>query len=159
MQSSNAPTPGSTAARDADEDLRVAVFSLEELDAMVARGDLKYLFLAPVDKEGMIAPLQKANESGLPIITVDTFIGDGDYANGPVTFPLSFIASDNKLGGVIAMFGAIITGTFRASAFCSAAATTPARRRLAASTAARSSVASLRVNAACRPNATSTTAS
>ncbi|CAG0931631.1 partial Ribose import binding protein RbsB, partial [Thermoflexales bacterium] len=71
------------------------------LDAMVARGDLDALFLAPVDKEGMIAPLQKANESGLPIITVDTFIGDGDYVNGPITFPLSFIASDNELGGEI----------------------------------------------------------
>jgi ribose transport system substrate-binding protein len=72
------------------------------LDAMVARGDLDALFLAPVDKEGMIAPLQKAADSGLPIITVDTFVGDGDYVNGPVKFPLSFIASDNELGGEIA---------------------------------------------------------
>jgi len=72
------------------------------LDAMVARGDLKYLFTAPVDKEAMIAPLQKANDAGLPIITTDTFIGDGDYVNGPVKFPLSFIASDNELGGKIA---------------------------------------------------------
>ncbi len=36
------------------------------LDAMVARGDLNFLFLAPVDKEAMIAPLQKASDSGLP---------------------------------------------------------------------------------------------
>jgi ribose transport system substrate-binding protein len=72
------------------------------LDAMVARGDLDFMFLAPVDKEAMVAPLQKASDSGLPLLTVDTFIGDGDYANGPVTFPLSFIASDNKLGGQIA---------------------------------------------------------
>jgi ribose transport system substrate-binding protein len=72
------------------------------LDAMVARGDLKYLFTAPVDKDAMIAPLQKANDAGLPIITVDTFIGDGDYVNGPVKFPHSYIASDNELGGKIA---------------------------------------------------------
>ena len=72
------------------------------LDAMVARGDLDFLFLAPVDKEAMVAPLQNAADSGLPIITVDTFIGDGDYANGPVTFPLSYIGSDNVLGGQIA---------------------------------------------------------
>jgi ribose transport system substrate-binding protein len=72
------------------------------LDAMVARGDLDFLFLAPVDKDAMIAPLQKANDAGMPIITVDTFVGDGDYTGGPVTFPLSFIASDNKQGGVIA---------------------------------------------------------
>jgi ribose transport system substrate-binding protein len=72
------------------------------LDAMVARGDLNFLFLAPVDKDAMIAPLQKAHEAGLPLLTVDTFIGDGNYESGPVTFPLSFIASDNYLGGEIA---------------------------------------------------------
>jgi ribose transport system substrate-binding protein len=72
------------------------------LDAMVARGDLKFLFLAPVDSQAMIAPLQKASDAGLPILTVDTFVGDGDYASGPVKFPLSFIASDNYLGGQIA---------------------------------------------------------
>ena len=72
------------------------------LDAMVARGDLDAIFLAPVDKEAMIAPLQKAADAGIPIITVDTFVGDGDYVNGPVKFPLSFIASDNEKGGEIA---------------------------------------------------------
>ena len=71
------------------------------LDAMVARGDLNFLFLAPVDKEAMVAPLQKASDTGLPLLTVDTFIGDGDYANGPVTFPLSYIGSDNVQGGQI----------------------------------------------------------
>jgi len=50
----------------------------------------------------MVQPLQKANQAGLPLLTVDTFIGDGDYLNGPVKFPLSFIASDNELGGEIA---------------------------------------------------------
>jgi len=72
------------------------------LNAMVARGDLDALFLAPVDKDAMIVPLRKAYDAGLPIITVDTFIGDGDYTNGPVKFPLSFIASDNELGGKLA---------------------------------------------------------
>jgi ribose transport system substrate-binding protein len=72
------------------------------LDAMVARGDLDFLFLAPVDKEAMVAPLQKAYDAGLPLLTVDTFIGDGDYAGGPVTFPLSYIGSDNVEGGRIA---------------------------------------------------------
>ena len=71
------------------------------LDAMVARGDLDFLFLAPVDKEAMVAPLQSATDSGLPILTVDTFVGDGDYGNGPVTFPLSYIGSDNVLGGLL----------------------------------------------------------
>ncbi|MCJ7660450.1 MAG: substrate-binding domain-containing protein, partial [Anaerolineales bacterium] len=71
------------------------------LEAMVARGDLDFLFLAPVDKEAMVAPLQNAYDAGLPLLTVDTFIGDGDYANGPVTFPLSYIGSNNVQGGEI----------------------------------------------------------
>jgi ribose transport system substrate-binding protein len=72
------------------------------LDAMVARGDLDFLFLAPVDKEAMVAPLQKAADAGIPLLTNDTFVGDGDYVNGPVTFPLSYIGSDNVQGGEIA---------------------------------------------------------
>jgi ribose transport system substrate-binding protein len=72
------------------------------LDAMVARGDLKYLIVAPTDKEQMIAPLQRAVDAGIKVITVDTFLGDGDYANGKVAFPLSYIGSDNEEGGKIA---------------------------------------------------------
>jgi len=72
------------------------------LDAMVARGDLDYLIIAPVDKEQMIAPLEAARDAGIKIITVDTFLVDGDYINGPVTFPLSYIGSDNVEGGRIA---------------------------------------------------------
>jgi ribose transport system substrate-binding protein len=72
------------------------------LEAYIARGDLDYIIIAPVDKEQMIAPLQKALDAGIKIITVDTFLGDGDYINGPVTFPLSYIGSDNTEGGRIA---------------------------------------------------------
>ncbi|MGQ9850614.1 MAG: ABC transporter substrate-binding protein [Aggregatilineaceae bacterium] len=72
------------------------------LDTYIARGDLDYIIIAPVDKEQMVAPLQKALEAGIKIITVDTFLGDGDYENGPVTFPISYIGSDNVEGGRIA---------------------------------------------------------
>jgi ribose transport system substrate-binding protein len=72
------------------------------LDAMVARGDLDYLITAATDKEQMVAPLEAARDAGIEIISVDTFIGDGDYVNGPVTFPLSYIGSDNTEGGRIA---------------------------------------------------------
>ncbi len=72
------------------------------LDAMVARGDIDYLIIAATDKEQMVAPLQAAYDAGIEIISVDTFIGDGNYANGPVTFPLSYIGSDNTEGGRIA---------------------------------------------------------
>ncbi|MCC7451703.1 MAG: substrate-binding domain-containing protein [Anaerolineae bacterium] len=72
------------------------------LDAMIARGDLQYLIIAPTDKEQMVKPLQKAVDAGIKVITVDTFLGDGDYVNGKVTFPLSYIGSDNEEGGKIA---------------------------------------------------------
>lgn len=72
------------------------------LDAMVARGDIDCLITAPTDKEQMIAPLESAIDAGMAVVTVDTFLGDGDYVNGPVTFPLAYIGSDNVEGGRIA---------------------------------------------------------
>jgi ribose transport system substrate-binding protein len=75
------------------------------LDAMIARGDLDYIITAPVEKDQMVGPLQAAVDAGIKIITVDTFLGDGDYANGPVTFPISYIGSDNVEGGRISARG------------------------------------------------------
>jgi ribose transport system substrate-binding protein len=75
------------------------------LDAMVARGDLDYIVTAPTDQDQMIGPLQAAVDAGIKVITVDTFLGDGDYANGPVTFPISYIGSDNVEGGRISARG------------------------------------------------------
>src|SRR5690606_24130334 len=72
------------------------------LDAIVARGDVDYLIIAAVDREQMVAPLQAAYDAGIQIISVDTFIGDGDYVNGPVTFPMTYIGSNNVEGGRIA---------------------------------------------------------
>jgi ribose transport system substrate-binding protein len=75
------------------------------LDAMIARGDLDYLITAPTDKDQMIGPLEAAVDAGIRVITVDTFLGDGDYVNGPVTFPISYIGSDNVEGGRISARG------------------------------------------------------
>src|SRR5512145_2827837 len=38
------------------------------LDAMIARGDLQYLIIAPTDKEQMVAPLKKAVDAGIKVI-------------------------------------------------------------------------------------------
>jgi ribose transport system substrate-binding protein len=35
------------------------------LDAMVGRGDLQYIIIAPTDKEQMVAPLQRAVDAGI----------------------------------------------------------------------------------------------
>ena len=60
---------------------------------------------APTEKEQMIGPLQAALDAGIKVITVDTFLGDGDYVNGPVKFPISYIGSDNVEGGRISARG------------------------------------------------------
>jgi len=70
------------------------------VDALIAR-KVDALIIAATDKQAMIEPLQRVNAAGIPVISVDTFIGDGDYANGPVKFPLSYIGSDNEQGGMI----------------------------------------------------------
>lgn len=71
------------------------------LNALVARGDIDYIIIAAVDSQQMIGPLQDAHDAGITIIGVDTFLGDGDYANGPVQFPITYIGSDNTEGGRI----------------------------------------------------------
>lgn len=73
------------------------------LDAVIARHP-DALLIAPTDKAQMVQPLKKAADAGIPVITVDTFIGTGDYGTGKgnADFPLSYIASDNVLGGKMA---------------------------------------------------------
>ncbi len=70
--------------------------------ALIARGDIASLVTAPNDKEQSIPVLQDAHDAGIPVLTVDTFIGDGNYADGEVTFPMTYIGSDNVQGGYIA---------------------------------------------------------
>jgi ribose transport system substrate-binding protein len=62
------------------------------------------ILIAPTDKVQLIEALKKATDAGIPVITVDTFIGDGHYqtGSGDADFPISYIASDNILGGEIA---------------------------------------------------------
>ncbi len=73
------------------------------LDAVIARAP-DAILIAPTDTVQLIEPLRKAHEAGIPVITVDTFIGNGIYQTGAgdADFPLSYIASDNVLGGRIA---------------------------------------------------------
>ena len=73
------------------------------LDAVIARHP-DAILIAPTDKVQLVQPLKKAADAGIPVITVDTFIGTGHYQTGAgdADFPLSYIASDNVLGGEIA---------------------------------------------------------
>jgi len=73
------------------------------LDAVIGRGP-DAILIAPTDSNQMIEPLRRASEAGIPVITVDTFIGSGEYqsGSGDADFPLSYIASDNIAGGRMA---------------------------------------------------------
>jgi ribose transport system substrate-binding protein len=92
---------GMTVIQQDPERFDVAV-SAPIIEALVARGDIDALVTAPNDKEQSIPVLQEAFDAGIPVLTVDTFIGDGDYAAGEVTFPISYVGSDNFQGGYIA---------------------------------------------------------
>jgi len=73
------------------------------IDAVVAKRP-DALLIAPTDVQQLIQPLKRVSDSGIPVFTVDTYIGNGVYqtGSGEADFPLSYIASDNVLGGEIA---------------------------------------------------------
>jgi ribose transport system substrate-binding protein len=73
------------------------------LNAIIAKKP-DAILIAPVDKTQLIAPLKAAVDQGIMVITVDTFIDDGKYQDGSGRgdFPMSYIASDNVLGGRMA---------------------------------------------------------
>ena len=70
------------------------------LQAAVAAKKFDLLLIAPTSTDALKAPLKAIYDKGVEIITVDTFIGDGDYTKkSDYSFPLSYIGSDNELGG------------------------------------------------------------
>ena len=73
------------------------------IDALIAR-EPGAILIAPMDTQQLIASLKAAHDAGITVITVDTFIDDGKYqdGSGPGDFPVSYVASDNVLGGRIA---------------------------------------------------------
>jgi ribose transport system substrate-binding protein len=66
--------------------------------AMAAR-EVDLVFGCPVDKEALIPVLKDVYERGVPIITTDTYIGDGDYTSGSDSFVLSAIHTNNIAAG------------------------------------------------------------
>lgn len=73
------------------------------LDAIIAKKPHAIL-IAPNDKVQLIQPLKKAADAGIAIVCVDTFIGTGVFQTGAgdADFPISYVASDNVLGGRMA---------------------------------------------------------
>lgn len=79
------------------------VLQVPVLDAVIASAP-DAILIAPTDTTQLVEPLRRAHDAGIAVITVDTFIGDGVYQTGAGDddFVLSYIASDNVLGGRIA---------------------------------------------------------
>jgi len=73
------------------------------LEAVIARKP-NAIMIAPTDKTQLIQPLKKAHEAGITVVCVDTFIGTGVFqtGSGDADFPISYVASDNVLGGRMA---------------------------------------------------------
>jgi ribose transport system substrate-binding protein len=70
------------------------------LQAAIASQKFDLLLIAPTSTDALKAPLKAIYDKGVEVITVDTFIGDGDYTKkSDYSFPLSYIGSDNELGG------------------------------------------------------------
>jgi ribose transport system substrate-binding protein len=69
------------------------------LEALVARGGFNFLIVVPTSTEALKAPLKKISDKGIPMVTTDTYIGDGDYTKPGINFPLAYIGTDNELGG------------------------------------------------------------
>lgn len=67
----------------------------------IARG-VQAIIIAPCDQQALIAPLRRAHDAGIKVITVDTVLGNGDYTQGTITWPISAIGSDNLEGGRLA---------------------------------------------------------
>jgi ribose transport system substrate-binding protein len=73
---------------------------MPNLEALMARGGVDLLMVVPTSINALIAPLKKIYDSGVEIITCDTFLGDGDYSKkSDYSFPLAYIGTDNELGG------------------------------------------------------------
>lgn len=70
------------------------------LEATIAQGGIDMVLIAPTAIDALITPLKKLYDKGIEIITVDTFLGNGDYSvDSEYSFPLSYIGSDNEKGG------------------------------------------------------------
>ena len=92
------------------------------IESLVARGDIDLLVVVPVDTEAMIPVLKKVYDKGIPIITVDGFLGDGDYSDDkPGSFCLTYIGSDNFDGGLAGGEALAEMVDYKGKAYCEVA--------------------------------------
>jgi ribose transport system substrate-binding protein len=67
------------------------------VNKIAERNDINCILIAPVSNTALIAPLKKLHEKGVRIITVDTFLGDGDYSKpSDYSFVETYIGTNNQ---------------------------------------------------------------
>jgi ribose transport system substrate-binding protein len=70
------------------------------LQALMAKGGIDLLLIAPTSTTALVAPLKAIEDKGIAVITVGTYLGDGDYSKASdYSFPLTYVGTDDKLGG------------------------------------------------------------
>lgn len=57
------------------------------------------LLIGPVSTDALNEDLLQIHHHGVAVITVDTYVGDGDYTDGDDSYALSFVGTDNWTGG------------------------------------------------------------
>ena len=73
---------------------------IANLQALTAKGGIDFLLIAPASPAALVAPLKAIKDKGTAIVTVATFLGDGDYTRtSSYSFPLAHIGTDDRLGG------------------------------------------------------------
>src|SRR5262245_19326192 len=72
-------------AREDDRDSQVS-----EVEGFVSRG-VSGVVLAPLDESALVAPVDSAAKSGIPVVIIDSGLKGQNY--------VSFVATDNRKGG------------------------------------------------------------
>lgn len=94
---------------------------LKVLEESVSADGIDALLISPVASDVLIEPLRRIRNRGIEVVTVDTFIGNGDYGQpSEYSFPLTYVGSDNELGGrLMAEHLAELVG-YKGRVFCQA---------------------------------------
>jgi ribose transport system substrate-binding protein len=79
-----------------DPELQITI-----LQATFRKGGIDGLLIAPASTEALKAPLRALYDQGVDIVTLNTYIGDGDYSKSGTDygFPLAHVRSDDESGG------------------------------------------------------------
>lgn len=71
------------------------------IEALLVR-QIDAILISPLDSLALIDPLHRAYRAGTRILTIDSWLGDGDYSHGVVRFPIIHVSSNHQEAGRLA---------------------------------------------------------